>query len=64
MQRVDKALGEAAAARSTEAAGVGFEPTSPRGLAVFKTAPFDRSGTPPRPHHRTRTRKPFRALAP
>ena len=25
-----------------------FELTSPRELAVFKTAPFDRSGTPPR----------------
>ena len=30
-----------------EAAGVGFEPTEPCGSAVFKTAPFDRSGTPP-----------------
>ena len=29
------------------AAGVRFELTSPCGLAVFKTAPFDRSGTPP-----------------
>jgi hypothetical protein len=26
---------------------VGFEPTEPSGSAVFKTAPFDRSGTPP-----------------
>jgi hypothetical protein len=29
------------------AAGVGFEPTEPLGSTVFKTAPFDRSGTPP-----------------
>src|SRR5450759_764205 len=28
---------------------VGFEPTGPRGPAVFKTAPIDRSGTSPRP---------------
>jgi hypothetical protein len=27
---------------------VGFEPTEPFGSAVFKTAPFDRSGTSPR----------------
>ena len=32
-----------------EAAGVRFELTEPFGSAVFKTAPFDRSGTPPRP---------------
>src|SRR5207247_3900563 len=31
-----------------EAAGVRFELTDPCGSAVFKTAPFDRSGTPPR----------------
>jgi hypothetical protein len=31
-----------------EAAGVRFELTEPCGSAVFKTAPFDRSGTPPR----------------
>src|SRR4030088_2333202 len=30
-----------------KAAGVRFELTSPCGLAVFKTAPFDRSATPP-----------------
>jgi hypothetical protein len=27
--------------------GVGFEPTRARALAVFKTAAFDRSATPP-----------------
>ena len=32
------------------AAGVGFEPTEPRGSTVFKTARFDRSRTPPRTH--------------
>ena len=31
----------------TASAGVGFEPTEPCGSTVFKTAPFDRSGTPP-----------------
>jgi hypothetical protein len=34
--------------RYGQAAGVGFEPTRRfERLAVFKTAPFDRSGTPP-----------------
>ena len=35
--------------RTGRTAGVGFEPTRPprRGLAVFKTAPFGRSGIPP-----------------
>ena len=32
---------------SPTAAGVGFEPTEPCGSTAFKTAPFDRSGTPP-----------------
>jgi hypothetical protein len=36
-----------AISRKREAAGVGFEPTAPSGATVFKTAPFDRSGTPP-----------------
>src|SRR6185436_8764381 len=31
----------------TWTAGVGFEPTEPCGSTVFKTVPFDRSGTPP-----------------
>ena len=31
------------------AEGVGFEPTVPqKGTTVFETAPFDRSGIPPR----------------
>jgi hypothetical protein len=34
--------------RESMAAGVRFELTDPLGPAVFKTAPFDRSGTPPR----------------
>jgi hypothetical protein len=29
------------------AEGVGFEPTSPFGLPVFKTSAFDRSAIPP-----------------
>src|SRR3954468_17018151 len=34
--------------RASETEGVGFEPTRPyAGLTVFKTVPFNRSGTPP-----------------
>ena len=32
------------------AEGVGFEPTNPGGLAVFKTAAIVHSATPPRAH--------------
>src|SRR5450759_2949855 len=43
-------VGAAARSRSQDLAErVGFEPTGPRGPAVFKTAPIDRSGTSPRP---------------
>ncbi len=30
------------------AEGVGFEPTMPCGIPVFKTGAFDRSATPPK----------------
>ena len=36
--------------RSEVADGVGFEPTNPRGLAVFKTAALNRSATHPSLH--------------
>jgi hypothetical protein len=36
------------------AEGVGFEPTEPYGSTVFKTAPFNHSGSPPLRQHLTR----------
>ena len=36
---------------------MGFEPTEPCGSTVFKTAPFDRSGTPPRAGQSKRLRR-------
>ena len=37
----------AARTRSLVAEGEGFEPPEPCGSPIFKTGPFDHSGTPP-----------------